>query len=791
MASNPEERDEGDLPVGEEGATEPVADLGAVVDDDAALRKIRGRTTLALVGAAAIVIAAVALGSVAYLQNTQSYETRWDAYHEAQEHSSDQDEFLGRITTILDETTHEDVELRILEKLAEYRYADAVPQIAAKLRSPLPTVRIGAARALAQIGTPGADSAREALLAALPDTTEGDRAAMVWALAVLQESRAEDAIIEEFASGRLQGQPGFDPKVIAEVLGLERLSSEDLLTHDELPVRTLTALSLAEIGTPEVVDPLSRLIEHELGREDPDENVLQAAAAGLGRTADARAAQPLLRILEAVPRLRAPVLESLDHSVGAPGIGALITQVEEPALERELLRIVARNRDPRAGDVLEPYTTHEDDEYRRLAVFGMAEIGDPRAVPGLLVLARHADLTTARRALDNLRINGVPEAAEGLLAMLQDEEYALRKASILRALGATGDPDVGPAIMEELKGDDVASAAIALAELDYDPAYEKLLDEVPRPERVDMSQPNRFNEDLFLDRKAAINAMGRYGRPDAAQDLMDVIEDPLDDRRLRLEAGYALGAVADAEIRRTVVDKVRDDELDEFARRYYVAALWQVPDPDLVPDLLRLIEDSDAPTDVRTAAAVAVGYANAPDVAAAVSRLLESPDTRREAAYVIILSGTDEQARRLSYWLAEDDELARVVREDVLNEENNRYNLLTAQMFENGQIFRRLRVAYLLNEGEGGESQGYAWNHILDRLKSGWDGHDGLSAREVREKLWEALHGDDPLHRELVAEVYRGWGARGLLMAARDMGGQGSEEAREVLRQMNNPEMES
>src|SRR5690606_13160170 len=119
---------------------------------------------------------------------------------------------------------------KILEKMAQYRDAESVPQIAEVLRRAAdPQVRTEAARTLAAIGSPGADSAKPVLLEVLPRATVGDRAAIVWALAVLGESAAADAIIEEFSSGHLQGQPGFDPRVISAVLGLERLSSDALL----------------------------------------------------------------------------------------------------------------------------------------------------------------------------------------------------------------------------------------------------------------------------------------------------------------------------------------------------------------------------------------------------------------------------------------------------------------------------------------------------------------------------------------------------------------------------------
>lgn len=756
---------------------------GPAIGDDEALRKMGSRTPpWAWAGLGALLLIAIGGGLVWH----QASEARWDAYRAAHRDATDRDDFLRRIRELLPQTSYEDVQIRILEKMAEYRDAESVPQITSAVESSIPTVRTAAARALAAIGSPAADSAKPVLLRVLPRATTGDRAAIVWALAVLGESAAADAIIEEFSSGHLQGQPGFDPRVIADVLGPERLSSDALLNHSEVSVRTLTAWALAELATPEVVEPLGRMVGFELARQEPDENVLRAIASGLGRAGDPRAATPLFRILQAQPRMRGSVLDSLRRTVGAPGVAALLPSATDEGIRRELVRMLASSHDPRAADALAEQLGSSDAELRQQAAFGLAELGDARALTVLMELARGDDLTVGREALSKIQHMRAAEAADGLLAMLEDEAFLGRRANILRALGTTGAAHAGPAIERHLQGDDVASAAAALADLDYDPSYRRLLAMIPRPRDVDFSTPSVTNETAFMNRTAAVRAIGRYGRPDAAQALMTVIEDPLDDRRLRHDAGLALGAVATDEILRQVLAKIQQPDLDEVAKRYYVAALWQRPSRALTNDLLDLVANPQTPPDVKRAAALAIGYAADESADPRVRQMLDDEATRREAAFMILLGGSDDNARALLSVLPTDPELQQIILYSIRDDETNSFNLVTSAAFESGEVWRRLSVAHILAEGEGDNRHGYVWNHMIERLRAGWDGHDGTTPRQIRDRLWNALRGEDAGRRALAARVLASMDERGLLMAARDQGGPGSEEARAELRRLNN-----
>lgn len=765
-----------------------VADLGPPIGDDEALKKMGSRTPAWGWIALIVLILGVAGVGVVWWQQNLAYNSRWEAYRTAQAEASDEQDFLQRIRTMLPETKHEDVKIRILQKMAEYRDTAAVPVITQQLASQVATVRAAAARALAAIGSPGADAAKPELLRILPRTDERDRAPVVWALAVLGESEAADSILEEFSSGHLQGQAGFDPAVIANVLGPGRLSSNDLLNHRETSVRVLTASALAEAATPEVIDPLSRMVDFEIGRDEPDENVLRAITSGLGRAGDGRAGGPLFRILESQPRMRTVVLDSLRKTVGAPGIAALLDSANDVSIKRELIRMLANSHDPRAADPLAAHLEHEDADIRQDAAFGLAELGDARAVRVLLSLATGDNTPVAREALSKLQHLGAEQAADGLVAMLNEERFLARRANVLRALGSTGASHVGSAIERQLETDDVASAALALAELEYDRAYDRLARTMRRPNDVDFSQPTVANEEAFMNRTAAVRAIGRYGRPEAAEALMTIVEDPLDDQRLRHNAALALGAVATEEVLRTVLAKLRQPDLDEVAKRFYVSALWQQPSRPLAPQLMDLIEAPDTPPDVKKSAALAVGYAADPSLDQRVRAMFENLATQREAAFIVILGGSRANAQLLLEALGENAELREVVLFTIRDDESNAFNLVTQEAFESGQMWRRLQVARILHEGVGDNRHGYIWNHLIERLRAGWDGHHGMTPRQIREALWNELRSDESEHQELAAAVLAGMDERGLLMSARDQGGPGSREARVQLRRLNHPE---
>lgn len=705
---------------------------------------------------------------------------------------------LQQLVDLLSKSDSDDVRVNILAKFGKYptskAVTSAVPAIAAELGRST-RVTIEAARTLALIGSPAADAAKPQLMAALPKLAEGERTTVVWALAVLKEASAEKAIIEEFIAGRLQAQQNFDPKVISSALGVAKLSTDEILNHKEMAVRTLAAQSLGEVGTRDIVGPLSRLIQFELARPEPsdktpvsesrNDNVLQAAAAGLGRTADPSAAAPLFDLASKSLALRAVVMESLKRSTGAKSLLALLPSVHDEGMKKEFAKLLAASHDPSVKDALAGFLNDKDAETQKIAAYGLAELGDARAVSMLLTLARDKDPKKAKEALDKLCLIGsaASSAVNTLSEMSRDATLINRRAGVLKALGKIGDASAGPALMDALKTEDVNTAAMSLADIKYGPAFAKLSSMAVRPRGVDFSHPTGLQEETYITRVAAVRALGRFGDPKAKGVLSTIVEDPLDRLELRGEAGASLGAIADDAILSELLTKIKNPSLDENSKRAYINALWQKGSPKLSSDMLALIEDPATQPDLKRALSIAVGYAAAEENEAKLLTLLADTKTEREAAFAIMLGGTDKAVTALVTKLESNPELRSILQDAVLGEGNQHFEVITKTMFESGIIFKRLRAAKTLHESK----HSYAWTQLVSRLKNGYDGVDGIPPAAIRDRLHQTVVGQDPALSELAAEALASMDETGLLMAVRDAGGTGSELCRRILRRLSEP----
>jgi HEAT repeat protein len=633
------------------------------------------------------------------------------------------------------------------------------------------------------VGSPAADSAKPKLLEVLPTSDEKDRPQVVWALAVLKEPQAAEAILKEFTSGLLQSQPGFDPKILTEAIGIQKLSSPELTGHDDKPVRALVAMALSEAASPEVVDPLVRMIE----REDEDPEVVRAAVAGLGRAGDPKAGPPLFALMQRRPEMRQSVIDALAKSTAAPELAMLLKSAKDASSKRDIVRLLRKTHDPRAADALASLVNDEDADTRQEAAHGLAELGDPRAVQPLLELAKSEDDDVANDAIDSLRRLGKPEAGDALLVLF--DEFPFRKAAIMRALGTTGAEAACSKLIAEIEGDDIGSATKAIGQIPCEKAYGKLLALLPikKYKDIDFSRPSVPSEMAYRNRFEALQGLAYFGRPDpkAIKEIVAIIENPEDDFRLAAAAGAVLGKIADDEVQKMMVQKILDPNVEERIRVNYAQGLWRRPNAELSTQLVPLLSSPDTPAAIKTTAALAIGYAANPANDAQLMELLDNQEARRYAAMAVVLGGSEEAAEKLLEVLPEDRDTSEILRMEINSNEHDNFNLLTRTMFESGAIYRRLKVAKTLKEGEGEASYGYVWNHLTTRLRAGWDGPNGMSEREIRAALFkELMESKDAERRRLVAETLAAMNLRGLLLAARDAKVQ---EARQVLLEMDRP----
>jgi HEAT repeat protein len=757
----------------------------AIAGDDDAVKKINRRTsTFGRIVTVALIVGAVGLGGFAFWtqQRAEEQKQKLEAIGEMPK-----EKVPGALRDLLPKLSNPDLKRRALKNLGHYKDEQSIPLLIDHLKHG-GKIRRAAAWALAKIGPPKASKAKDELLKVLPKTDSRDRAQVVWTLAVLGEEKAADAILEQFSKGMLQNLDGFDPKVIVDVLGPERLASDALLKHEKESVRRLTAHALGESGSKSALEPLSKLLEYELGREAKKQSteVIRAAAAGLGRIGDPAAARPLFNVLKNKPNMAQAVLDALRQSTAAPKLALLAKEAEQKSVQRDLVRLLSNTHDPQIADDLAHFLDSDDTEIRNTAAFALADIRDARAAPVLFELARADDQSQADRALGGLMKIANPDMTDELLTLLDEEEG--RRATIVRILGETGDSSVGPEIKKVLDTDDVGAAAEALATLDYDPTYDKMLRMAERPRDKNMAARSAADrktgqEKLRKERRAAIEALGIYGRSEAFETLTTIVEDDeKEDYELRRKSAASVGRVATADQMKKVIDKIQDDTLDERSRRYYVQALWQKPHPELSGEMLDLAADSEAPIPVRRAAALAVGYAGKPGNDARIAEMLDKEEMRRHAAFAAVLGADQKTSEKLRKVLSEDREV-RDILQNALSGDRNWFMLLNEEMFESNQIYRRLHTSDVLNSGGRETAFGYAWTRTINTLRSGWGGPFGVSAHYVRQELYGKLadDGSESKHRKLAAKALAAIPERGLLLRARNQEGKTGQIARDVL----------
>jgi HEAT repeat protein len=758
---------------------EDLDNMGAGLTDEQVLKKISQRSTpTGKIATAVIVGGVIAMGWI-YMQRSAAYDTRMDGLLAAGKLEGPA--MLSALRAELAKADHPDVKERAILNLSHFKDNAAVPQFIAALDE-AGIVRRAAALGLAELGSPAADSAKPKLLEVLPETDERDRTQVVWALAVLKEPAASDAILSEFIAGRLQAQPGFDPVVVTNAIGIARLSSPDLTAHKEKPVRALVAMALSEAASPQVVDPLVRMIQNR----NEDAEVVRAAVAGLGRTGDPRAGAPLFVLMQTRPEMRQSVIDALGKSTAAPQLAVLLAQATDVNAKRDLVRLLRKTSDPRSAEALAAAVNDPDPDIKQEAAEGLTELGDARAVGPLLELANSDDSAGAADAIDSLKQLGNPAAAPGLLALLGKAPQ--HKAAIIRALGASGAAEAGPKLLQELKGDDVGAACKALGQLKYAPAFSVMLGMLPRSKykKIDFSRPSVPSEMAYRDRFEAIGGLAYFGRPDPklVKELTAIVEDPDDDFRLGRVAGATLGQIADDAIYQMLVAKISDPQLDERIRSAYAAGLWRKPNPAAAALLMPLLNQPDAPASVRAAAALAIGYAGDPSNDAALLAMLERPEARRYASMAAVLGGGEAVAQKLLEILPKDRETEEILRAAINSPDSDDFSLITHAMFDSGQIFRRIRTAEILLQGTGEVSYSYVWAHLSARLRAGWDGPSGMNDRDIRSVLFKELGSPDPARRQLVANTLSGINLRGPLLAGRDAG---IKEAREALLAADRP----
>jgi HEAT repeat protein len=702
----------------------------------------------------------------------------------------------------------ESVRMSARRILAGLKDPQSVPMLIEGL-STTPQGRAQAALGLAEIGSPAADAARAKLLEVLPLTTvQTDRVEVAWALVVLGEGGAWTTVRELLETNKLQQVQGlnqrriFDPALVARAAGKARLV--ELVTSRNVGSRRLAALSLAELATPDLIDPLG-VLSH-----DADLDVAREAAIGLGRTGDARATDGIMAFLTAHPDQRDGVLGALATSSGSAGLGVVIHGARDLQTRATATRLLRDQHDPDSGDAFSEAlaaatgTDEVSQGMRRNAIFGLAEIGDPRAVDGLIQYATYATTHVdsnatqeAKLALDHLRrIPGAPaRAKDALLTLLRDPHGDFARTPALLALARTGDAAVASVITPFLSQPDAQEgAAVAVCSLRLPDCFGRVLTQAKQPAGLRMVEETVRDEPVYIARRNAINALAwaglrRDGPPLApasraalVRELRRIVEDANDRPALREAAGFSLAAVADDATIADIATRATDTAVPEPTRIFYVYALRSRSNPQLANRLVQTYLRRGVAPGLMKVAAITAGFGADDSTSELLVPLLAGADpadanVRFSAGVAIALGGNARAANALVEALVASDELAGTLLNEFTprsanpNSPTQNENLallpLTPEMFTDGRVYRRIEVASLLVTGKGNKHFSFALDQLVGRLRAGWEAAPGIGPYEVRAELRAAAMGTDAARRDQAFRALRALNDRGSLLALR------------------------
>jgi HEAT repeat protein len=243
-----------------------------------------------------------------------------------------------------------------------------------------------AAQVLAHYGSPKADGAKPALLAALTKADDSDRPQIVWSLVTLKEPQVFKTAMDQYRAGllskveRLGGGTAFDPERLAGLVPLDELAK---LADDTSPsVRQLVATVLSRNAESKWTSTLVKLVK------DKDPEVGREAANGLGRIADESARGPLLDALSSADKdSRQKFLEALRDGIGGEGLVLALESIKNDPEEtywfqtKQIMEMLRDLADPRAADALVQWIEKKKPTLHWQGEAGtrLAEVGDLRA----------------------------------------------------------------------------------------------------------------------------------------------------------------------------------------------------------------------------------------------------------------------------------------------------------------------------------------------------------------------------------------------------------------------------
>ncbi|MEJ7601342.1 MAG: HEAT repeat domain-containing protein [Kofleriaceae bacterium] len=499
----------------------------------------------------------------------------------------------------------------------------AVPVMVEWLNDPDPKTKQTAVGALGDIGGPEATAA---ITRTLGDPDDGVRLQAVKALGAIGRRGNPSVVIALIP--RLE-DPKADVK-LATIAQLEELGDRRAVIplvarfgDTSIEPRKAAVRAVGRLGDRSATHALIRLMN------DPDEGVRTAAVGSLGSLGAVEAIDALAEQLGiGTDQYRWKVAYSLGQIAGTPGSGkageeamrTLVINLAQPQhrpAAREALRIAGKAAVPALvlhlqGRIAGDPTT---------AVSLLAEIADARATLTLTAELERGRVATPT-VLRALGATGDPQALVPVLRALSSKDAAIRIAAMesLRPLLGS-DARAGDVLIEHLDDEDLEIRVLAaeyLGVLRVAAATPKLT------ALAGAGSPTRL-------RHAAIDALGLIGRPEAAKALLGVLrEGPAE---LHRDTATALAYIADPTSIAPLVQHIQSDKGP--TRHEAVRALGATQRVKRDPAARKLLRELAQEGSIKVSLAAVAGIAAGRDPADAPllrTMIGEASSDRRRAA---------------------------------------------------------------------------------------------------------------------------------------------------------------
>ncbi|MBA3392089.1 MAG: HEAT repeat domain-containing protein [Deltaproteobacteria bacterium] len=519
--------------------------------------------------------------------------------------------------------TDDKVKVAAAKALGQGGSIAAVPVMIEWLSDSDPKIRQEASRALGEIG--GAEAAT-ALTRSLGDIDDGVRQQTVKALGTIGRKGNTSvvlALIPRLEDAKSEVR-------LATIQQLEELGDRRAVIPlvarfaDTTPsVRRQAVSAVGKLGDRSAVPALIRLMN------DPTEDVRTAAVGSLGNLGAIDAIDALTEQLTSGSQaFRQKVAYALGQIAGRPGAGkageeamrTLVIQLQKPEYRqgaKEALRVAGKAAVP----ALVLHLQGRIDGEPATAVELLGEAADARATATLA-----AELERGRVAMPKvlraLGATGDPQALVPVLRALASKDSSIRLAAMesMRPL-VVADARAGDVLLEHLADEDLEIRVLAAEYL----GIVKLRHATPKLAALaGPGNPPRL-------RRAAIDALGEIGRPEATKALIAVLRDgPVE---LHKSAATALSYIADPAAIPLLVTQVQTDRRP--SRHEVVRALGATLRVRPDPAARKLLRDLAQDASVRVGLAAIAGLAAAKNPADAplLRGLVENaPSDRRRAA---------------------------------------------------------------------------------------------------------------------------------------------------------------